>query len=94
VPLSANERVLQALQAAGLSPDQANAVLGVVLSTGISLQERPVNQEMSCRWVPTDERPVPPDADTIIRTITTTRNGLSVSETFWLDGLQPPVLRY
>jgi hypothetical protein len=35
-------------------------------------------------------RAVPPDADTIIRTITRTVDGNSASTTHWLDGLRSP----
>jgi hypothetical protein len=46
--------------------------------------------EMVCRWVNVETQPVPPDADTIIRTITTTLADRSWSTTHWLHGLRGP----
>jgi hypothetical protein len=46
--------------------------------------------ELVCRWVNVLERPVPPEADTIIRTITRTVDSTSTSSTHWLDGLRNP----
>ena len=49
------------------------------------------SDELVCRWVNVALRAVPPEADTIIRTITKTTNGNSSSSTHWLEGLQPPL---
>ena len=46
--------------------------------------------DIRVRWVDVNVCPVPPDADTIIRTITTTINGVSTSRTHWLEGLRGP----
>lgn len=82
---------LQRLHAAlhGLVSEQQ---LGEALhNAGLELLDR-THDEMPCRWVPVREREVPPQADTIIRTITITNPAGSFSSTFWLDGLRGPVL--
>jgi hypothetical protein len=42
------------------------------------------------RCIDTRMRAVPPEADTIIRTITRTTNDSSTSTTHWLEGLRGP----
>ena len=42
------------------------------------------------RWIDVRTRTVPPDADTIIRTITRTTNDYSATTTHWLEGLRGP----
>lgn len=48
--------------------------------------------ELACRWVDVRERAVPPEADTIIRTLTRTVGGQSWSATYWLEGLRAPLM--
>jgi hypothetical protein len=46
--------------------------------------------DFAVRWIDVNVRAVPPDADTIIRTVTTTINGVSTSKTHWLEGIKAP----
>lgn len=82
----AEQRALLALQ--GRVPD-AMLVLDVLRKAGLSLADAG-NDELVCRWVNVIERAVPPEADTIIRTITRTNDAGSFSSTHWLDGLRGP----
>lgn len=82
----AEQRLHAALQP--LVPDPQR-VLDALRHAGLELVDRRAN-EMVCRWVSVQERPVPPEADTIIRTITTTNQAGSFSSTHWLDGLRGP----
>lgn len=63
--------------------------LDALRAAGIELVDT-TRGEFGVRWVDVNVRAVPPDADTIIRTITTTINGVSTSRTHWLDGLRGP----
>lgn len=83
------QRALQALTAAGVAQHEAARILVVLQQAGFALADAS-QQEMVCRWVSIEERAVPPDADTIIRTITTTNNEGSRSTTHWLAGLRSP----
>ena len=87
--MTAIDKTLQILLAHGC-PD-AQAVIDDLGAAGILLGDRQ-SGEMLCRWVPVDQRPVPADADTIIRTITRTNDAGSMSRTAWLEGLQAPRL--
>ncbi len=48
--------------------------------------------ELACHWVDVREQAVPPEADTIIRTLTRTIGEQSWSATFWLEGLRAPAM--
>ena len=50
------------------------------------------SDELVCRWVSTADRAVPPEADTIIRTITRTLAAQSYTTVHWLDGLRGPTV--
>ena len=63
--------------------------LNVLREAGIELVDRE-RGDFKVRWINVQDRAVPPDADTIIRTITRTLDGVSTSTTHWLDGLQGP----
>jgi hypothetical protein len=82
------QRAADVLHQAGI-PVDAGKVIDVLSQAGIALADA-TRLEMVCRWVSVDERPVPPDADTIIRTITTTSGNSSWSTTHWLEGLRSP----
>lgn len=85
---SAGERrAFHALQQAQLGDPER--LIAVLRAAGIELADRTAN-EMVCRWVSVTERAVPPQADTIIRTITRTLGNHSDSSTHWLDGLRGP----
>ncbi|HEY3592356.1 MAG TPA: hypothetical protein VGL13_00720 [Polyangiaceae bacterium] len=85
----AEERALQILAGAGADPQVTRRWLDALKAAGLRLADDH-NDELICRWVNVEERPVPPDADTIIRTITRTTNEYSTSSTHWLDGLRGP----
>lgn len=79
------------MQQHGASSTQAQWLMQNLRDSGMRLANQQVD-ELVVRWVPISERAVPADADTIIRTITTTTNGVSRVQTFWLDGLRGPQL--
>jgi len=83
------QRALSALTGTGIDAGQAQQVLNTLASAGISLVDDH-DDELACRWVDVQQRAVPPEADTIIRTITTTVGERSWSTTHWLDGLRAP----
>jgi hypothetical protein len=85
------ERAVNVLMAAGQSEPDARRMLSSLFAAGFGLAEQ-ARDELVCRWVDVQERPVPPEADTIIRTITKTLNGNSSSTTHWLDGLRAPLV--
>jgi len=80
---------VQALAYAGFSSFDAERALAALKQAGLHLAD-PQQDEFVCRWVNVLERAVPSEADTIIRTITKTNNGISTSSTHWLDGLREP----
>jgi hypothetical protein len=80
------ERAVRVLSSAGLN---AAWVLDTLRAAGLRLADENDN-ELVCRWINVLSRAVPPDADTIIRTITRTIDGQSTSTTHWLDGLRSP----
>jgi hypothetical protein len=83
------QRALQVIEAAGGNTRDAEWMLGVLRGAGLILADE-TNDELVTRWVNVLERPVPPDADTIIRTITKTVEGHASSSTHWLEGLRAP----
>jgi hypothetical protein len=84
----AEQRAVRLLS--GTSHD-ASGIIAALAAAGLRLADEP-NSELVCRWVEVRERAVPPEADTIIRTITRTIDGHSTSTTHWLDGLRSPRL--
>jgi hypothetical protein len=86
---STSERAYEAITAAGVHPNDAQRVLAALSGADISLADAK-DDELVCRWVNIQTQAVPPDADTIIRTITTTRAEQSLSSTHWLEGLRAP----
>ena len=83
------QQALAAVAAAGGNPQDARWMLDVLKAAGFSLASEQ-NNELVGRWIDVLVRPVPPDADTIIRTITRTNDGHSRSTTHWLEGLRSP----
>jgi hypothetical protein len=84
-------RLLQLFRGAGATDTFAATLAQAFSASGLALADA-AEGELVTRWVDVNERPVPPDADTIIRTITRTRDGVSESFTYWLDGLRAPRL--
>ena len=64
-------------------------VIAALAAAGLQLADTQA-EDMVCSWIPTDLRPVPPEADTIIRTITLTRGDHSRGRSYWLEGLHGP----
>ena len=90
IPYTAAEsRAMQVLRNAG-APDPAD-VIERLRAAGLALTD-PRTEDFQVRWVSVAERPVPPEADTIIRTITRTVDGVSTQTTHWLEGLRGPAL--
>jgi hypothetical protein len=85
---ASEERARQVLAESGSSLS-GGWVIDVLRSAGLRVADEQ-RDELVCRWVNVLERPVPPEADTIIRTITRTVNGQSSSTTHWLEGLRSP----
>jgi hypothetical protein len=83
------DRALAALYAAGFDFNGAEAALRALANAQVRLLDRTAG-EFVCRWVDVRTRAVPPEADTIIRTVTRTTDGVSQSNTHWLEGLQAP----
>lgn len=83
------QQALAAIGAAGGNTRDAEWMLGVLKTAGISLASDHHN-ELVGRWIDVLVRPVPPDADTIIRTITITTDGVPRTTTHWLEGLRSP----
>jgi hypothetical protein len=87
----AERRAAQVIVDRGGDPNTVKWMLEVLRQAGFQLADERSN-ELVCRWVDVTERAVPPEADTIIRTITRTTNQQSSSTTHWLDGLRGPHL--
>jgi hypothetical protein len=83
------QRAYSALINAGVHGAEAQRLLTALSTAGISLSDE-TDDELVVRWVDVRAQPVPPEADTIIRTITTTRGEQSWSSTHWLAGLRGP----
>jgi hypothetical protein len=73
----------------GFDRDFARSVLQGLQDCGYGFVDQG-RGEFVCRWVNVRERSVPPDADTIIRTVTRTSNAGSESSTHWLEGIIAP----
>ena len=84
-----SQRAFSVLVSSGVDPVTAERALLALAQAGVNLADGSPN-EMICHWVDVRERPVPPEADTIIRTITTTLGNQSTSTTHWLSGLRGP----
>lgn len=87
--LDTEQEALAAIGAAGGNTQDARRMLSILKSAGITLASERHN-ELVGRWVNVLVRPTPPEADTIIRTITVTNDGVARTTTHWLDGLRPP----
>lgn len=89
-PTPAEARALRLLFDAGGDAAALEALLLQLRESGLRLFD--MRNELACRWVDVRERPVPPEADTIIRTLTHTVGDRTWSATFWLDGLRAPAM--
>ncbi len=86
---SYNPTEQRAFHALAASRDGAAWIIDTLRAAGLRLADENAN-ELVCRWINVLDRAVPPEADTIIRTITRTLDGHSSSTTHWLDGLRSP----
>jgi hypothetical protein len=73
----------------GVDPLAFSRALDLLRAAGIQLIDTE-RGEFKVKWIDVRERAVPPDADTIIRTITKTVGDVSTSTTHWLEGIQAP----
>jgi hypothetical protein len=89
-PTPAEARALAALFDSGGDASALERTLLQLRTMGLRLVD--TRSELACRWVDVRERPVPPEADTIIRTLTRTIGEQSWSATFWLEGLHAPAM--
>lgn len=89
-PTPAEARALTEAFQSGGDPAALERTLWQLRAAGLQLID--TRAELACRWVDVRERPVPPDADTIIRTLTRTIGEQSWSATFWLEGLRAPAM--
>ncbi|HTQ06933.1 MAG TPA: hypothetical protein VMI54_23910 [Polyangiaceae bacterium] len=87
--MTTHDHGLLALCAAGFDTATAAAALSALERAHVRLADAG-SGEFVCRWVDVRARVVPPEADTIIRTVTRTTNGASLSNTHWLEGIEPP----
>jgi hypothetical protein len=87
--MTTQDHCFEALCRAGLDAGTAQAALNALERAGVRFAVTATG-EFVCRWVDVRARVVPPEADTIIRTVTRTTNGASVGNTHWLEGLEPP----
>jgi hypothetical protein len=89
-PTPAEARALTSKLNAGGDASALESTLWELRNAGLQLID--TRAELACRWVDVRERPVPPEADTIIRTLTRTIGEQSWSATYWLEGLRAPAL--
>jgi hypothetical protein len=89
-PTPAEARALRLMFDTGGDAAGLESLLLRLREAGLRLVD--TRHELDCRWVDVRERPVPPDADTIIRTLTRTVGEQSWSATYWLDGLRAPAM--
>ena len=85
------EHAVQALVRRGTDEYEARRMLNSLISAGFGVAQG-ARDELVCRWVDVADRAVPPDADTIIRTITRTHGTQASSTTHWLEGLRAPLI--
>jgi hypothetical protein len=83
---------LLALSRAGFDAGAAEAALTALEGARIRLAASGAG-EFVCRWVDVRVQAVPPEADTIIRTVTRTTDGVSFNNTHWLEGIEAPPFR-
>lgn len=89
-PTPAEARALTAKFNAGGDAAALESTLWELRNAGLQLID--TRAELACRWVDVRERPVPAEADTIIRTLTRTIGEQSWSATYWLEGLRAPAM--
>ena len=89
-PTPAEARALTAMFDSGEDAAGLERMLLQLRAAGLRLVD--VRNELACRWVDVRERPVPPEADTIIRTLTRSIGNQSWTATYWLEGLRAPAM--
>jgi hypothetical protein len=86
------QRAFELLVVSGFTPSSAEAALAALERGGPRFADA-TRAKFVCRWVDVAQQPVPPTADTIIRTVTRTTAERSVSRTHWLEGIVEPPFR-
>ena len=89
-PTPAEARALRLALDSGADADALEALLRSLRQAGLRLSD--TQHELACRWIDVRERPVPPEADTIIRTLTNSIGQQSWSATYLLEGLGAPLM--
>ncbi len=87
--MTTHDHAIAALCGAGFDLGTAEAALNALEGARVRLADANAG-EFVCRWVDVRVRVVPPEADTIIRTVTRTTDSASQSSTHWLEGLEAP----
>jgi len=90
-PTPAEARALALAFDSGMDAAVLETALRALRVAGLRLVDTRTG-ELACRCVDVHERAVPPEADTIIRTLTNTIGNRSWSATYWLDGLRAPAM--
>lgn len=90
--MTTHDHCVAALCRAGFDAGAAEAALSALARARVRLADAGAG-EFVCRWVDVRVRAVPPEADTIIRTVTRTTSDASLSNTHWLEGVEPPPWR-
>jgi len=85
------ERALTLLCEGGFDPNTAHTILDLLDRARVRFADA-TRGEFVCRWVNVDEQAVPPEADTIIRTVTRSEGQRSATSTHWLTGIEAPPL--
>jgi len=83
------QRALAVLTSVNVDANQAAYLLNTLNQSGLNLVDN-LQDELAVKWVDVRTQGVPPEADTIIRTITKTNGTETSSTTHWLDGLRGP----
>jgi hypothetical protein len=83
------QRALAVLTSVNVDANQAAYLLNTLNQSGLNLVDD-LQDELAVKWVDVRAQAVPPEADTIIRTITKTNGADTSSTTHWLDGLRGP----
>jgi hypothetical protein len=82
-------RAVSVVAASGGNEETVRWILEVLSAARFELVDETAG-DFVVRWIDVRTRAVPPEADTIIRTITRTTNDSSSSTTHWLEGLRGP----
>jgi hypothetical protein len=83
------DRAASLIAAHGGNPETFRWAMEILSAARFDLVDETAG-DFVVRWIDVRASPVPPTADTIIRTISRTANDHSTSTTHWLEGLRGP----